>query len=292
MEMKTNTIDKNLIDLIQEIELKEQILALSKAYKKVIDKSFSIGVMGKAGAGKSSFINSLCQGYVCETGGVGGCTREIQKIDAKLGEMDIRLYDFPGIAENSQWNQAYWNLYIPYLREMDMIFWLIKVDDRAVVEDEKFYKKCIENDRELSDKFIIILSQADKAEPNREWDHEAFKPSFAQEKTLLKNKQRIYADFIDSTTPLTSTPSSIKMKRVITIAIDFIKNRGKLKIYGFNGIFDILVLTLFNISGIKDKLPSTIYKEIAQKRNELTKNESLSSVFRSVRSLSSLFGRY
>lgn len=275
----------NLINVIADPTLKAQILALSQAYQQIENKPFSIGIMGKSGSGKSSFVNVLCQKDICHTSGVGGCTREVQQIAAKLGEMDIRLYDFPGIAENSQWNQTYWNLYIPYLREMDIIFWLIKVDDRAVVEDEKFYKKCIENDRTLSDKFIIILSQADKAEPNREWDHEAFKPSFAQEKTLLKNKQRIYADFIDSTTPLTSTPSSIKMKRVITIAIDFIKNRGKLKIYGFNGIFDILVLTLFNISGIKDKLPSTIYKEIAQKRNELTKNESLSSVFRSVRSL-------
>lgn len=282
----------NLINVIADPKLKAQILALSQAYQQVENKPFSIGIMGKSGSGKSSFVNVLCQKDICRTSGVGGCTREVQQIAAKLGEMDIHIYDFPGIAENSQWNQAYWNLYIPYLREMDIIFWLIKVDDRAVVEDEKFYKKCIENNRELSDKFIIILSQADKAEPNREWDHEAFKPSLAQEKTLLKNKQRIYADFIDATTPLTSTPSNIKMKRVIAIAIDFIKNRGKLKIYGFNGIFDILALTLFNISGIKDKLPSTIYKEIAQKRNELTKNESLSSVFRSVRSLRSFWGKY
>lgn len=262
MEMKTNTIDKNLIDLIQEIELKEQILALSKAYKKVIDKSFSIGVMGKAGAGKSSFINSLCQGYVCETGGVGGCTREIQKIDAKLGEMDIRLYDFPGIAENSQWNKKYWDLYLPHLEKLDKIFWLIKVDDRAILEDERFYKTHIESDYNNRDKFVVILSQADKAEPKREWDNNRFIPSSTQVETLLANKYRIYTDFMNS--------SNNAPERIISISTDFIKENNSFKTYGFDNIFNMFAITLNNISAVSDELPLSASWEITQREANIS----------------------
>ena len=35
------------------------------------------------------------------------------------------------------------------------------MDDRAVVEDEKFYKKCIENDRTLSDKRYMYMNAHD-----------------------------------------------------------------------------------------------------------------------------------
>ena len=250
--MIKRSVNNNLLTLIGNPELKERILSLSRSYQEVKNKPLSIGIMGKSGAGKSSFVNALCQEDVCRTSGVDGCTRETQQIAIKLGEMEIHLYDFPGIAENSRWDKIYWNLYVRYLRKMDIIFWLIKVDDRAVAKDEKFYKRYIENDLKLSNKFIILLSQADKAEPNREWDHKAFKPSQAQKETLLKNKQRIYTNFINPTTHSASMLyGTIKTERIITIATDFIKNKGKFNIYGFDEIFDILALTLSN--NIADK---------------------------------------
>lgn len=246
----------NLINLIEAPDLKEQIFALSRSYQQVKNAPLSIGIMGKSGAGKSSFVNALCQEDICRTSGVGGCTREIQKIAVKLGEMVVHLYDFPGIAENSQWDKAYQALYVPSLRKMDMVFWLIKVDDRAVAEDEKFYKKYIENDRKLGSKFIILLSQADKAEPNREWDYKTFKPSLAQKKTLLKNKHRIYNDFLAPKTRLTSIQDSnfLKTKRVITIATDFIKHNNQFHIYGFDEIFEFLAITLFSILEVRSSV--------------------------------------
>ncbi len=262
MKIKTNTIDKNLIDLIQETKLKEQILELSKAYNKVIDKPFSIGVMGKAGAGKSSFINSLCQSYVCETGGVGGCTREIQKIEAKLGEMDIYIYDFPGIAENTQWSKSYWDCYVSYLEILDKIFWMIKIDDRAMLEDEKFYNENIQSDYDISQKFIAILSQADKAEPSREWNHDKFEPSSAQIETMLANKFRIYQDFMDSST---NAP-----ERIISISTDFIKEKNTFKTYGFDNIFNMFAITLNSIDTISNELPLSVSWEITKREVDIS----------------------
>lgn len=272
----------NLINLIGDRDLKEQIFALSRSYQQVKNRPLSIGIMGKSGAGKSSFVNALCQEDICRTSGVGGCTREIQKIAIKLGEMVVHLYDFPGIAENSQWDKAYQALYVPSLRKMDMVFWLIKVDDRAVAEDEKFYKKYIENDPKLGSKFIILLSQADKAEPNREWDYKTFKPSLAQKETLLKNKHRIYNDFLASkarSKSIQGNNNALKTKRVITIATDFIKHNSQFHIYGFDEIFEFLAISLFSMTEIRDRLPLQIYTKIAQKKkspNELSQRVGIS----------------
>lgn len=56
---------KNLIELINNNEEKDFAVRVSKAYFEYIRKPFYIGVMGKAGAGKSSIINTLCQANVC-----------------------------------------------------------------------------------------------------------------------------------------------------------------------------------------------------------------------------------
>ncbi|EER45887.1 small GTP-binding protein [Actinobacillus minor NM305] len=281
----------NLIHLIGDRDLKEQIFALSRSYQQVKNRPLSIGIMGKSGAGKSSFVNALCQEDICRTSGVGGCTREIQEIAIKLGEMVVHLYDFPGIAENSQWDKAYQALYVPSLRKMDMVFWLIKVDDRAVAEDEKFYKKYIENDPKLGSKFIILLSQADKAAPNREWDYKTFKPSPAQKETLLKNKHRIYNDFLAPKTRSTSIQNNnVKTKRVITIATDFIKNQSRFNIYGFDEIFEFLAISLFSMTEIRDRLPLPIYTKIAQKKKSPTDLSKILGSSVSARAWSFFFG--
>lgn len=257
MTILTNSTTNNLLTLINDDKLKEQITALSEAYNKVMNRPFSIGIMGKAGAGKSSFVNALCQKDVCRTGGVGGCTREIQKITAKLGEMDIHIYDFPGIAENTQWSKTYWDLYVPYLEKLDRIFWLIKVDDRAIFEDENFYKTHIESNYENREKFVVILSQADKAEPKREWNYDQFTPSSNQIKTLLENKYRIYSDFMCS--------SSSAAERIIAVSTDFIKDKETFNTYGFDKIFDMFAITLNNIGQVSDELSLNMHWEISKR---------------------------
>lgn len=261
-DLRTNVTHQNLLELIQEKELKEQIIELSKAYKKVIDKPFSIGVMGKSGAGKSSFVNSLCQGYVCETGGVGGCTREIQKIQAKLGEMDIHIYDFPGIAENKQWNKSYWDSYVPYLDKLDLIFWVIKIDDRAVLEDEKFYNEYIQSDVHIREKFAVIVSQADKASPSREWDRRNFEPSSEQKENILANKYRIYTDFMGSGTNAS--------ERIISIATDFIKDKNEFRTYGFDHIFNLFVILLNRMEKVSNELPLSLSWEMTKREVSLS----------------------
>lgn len=255
---------KDLIRLVRDSELKSYLNEVCTVYQRVMMKPFTIGVMGKSGAGKSSFINSLYQGRVCKTGGVGGCTREIQKIDAVMGNMAVRLYDFPGIAENEHWNKSYIEKYKPYLQELDVIFWTIKVDDRALFEDEKFYNEFIYSDYKIREKVVFILSQADKAEPTREWDWNRYKPSERQLDKINRNWYRIFVDF-----------NADHFYQVIPVSTSFSTEKDTYQLYNFDSIFDMFLFKLNGVSKVYDELSVNlswnIMKREMNKTSELTK---------------------
>lgn len=251
-------LEKDMLDLIKESNLKNLFKVYASTFHKVRSKNeaknaFKIGVMGKSGAGKSTFINSLCQKYVCETGGAGGVTREVQLIQGKMGEMNVSLFDFPGIAENQKWGDDYLKLYEESLGDLDLIFWLVKIDDRANLEDEEFYQKHIKNSN-LERKFIFILSQSDKAEPNREWSYSRFEPSTKQKETILRNRCRIYRQFNEP------RPSEI-----IPLASSFEKENNHLQTYNFDAIFETIVFYLNRKIDISVEIPLAIDWELSKR---------------------------
>lgn len=228
----------NLIDLIQEYELKNQLKEVTDAYKKIGKQPFSIGVMGKAGAGKSSFINTLCQQYLCETGGAEAVTRDVLKIPAKLGNMDLFIYDFPGIAESEQWNNTYIELYKRYLEKLDFIFWTIRLDDRALKEDENFFERQSDS---MKDKAIFLLSQADNANPNWEWNHSSFQPSLSQKDTIFRKKYLVISEFWWA-----------EHLNVIPVATSYAN--GCFRSYNFDEIFEKILFKLNTINEVSNEL--------------------------------------
>lgn len=152
-----------------------------------------IGIMGKSGAGKSSLGNAILGRSVFKTGSCGGCTRVFQEETIRIGSRDIVFVDLPGIAENVQRNKEYLELYKKKLPELDVILWVIKIDDRANVADEQFYRFL--KDNYDKNQILFVLSQADKAEPTYKWDHKRMKPSEDQLKTIEANRKRISSDF-------------------------------------------------------------------------------------------------
>lgn len=222
---------RDLLDLIDDQQLKDCLVAVAQANNKVRGNglALTIGVMGKSGAGKSSLINGLCQQNVCKSGAVGGCTRKVQHITAKIGKMNVFLVDFPGIAENQKWDQSYIELYKEHLDKLDIILWVIKIDDRAILEDEKFFKEYLSKP-DIQQKCIFVLSQCDKAEPTREWDHINYKPSDNQLENINRNKYRIDHDF------------NVGLGNIIPVSNSY--DSGIFKNYNLEPIFDAILFAL------------------------------------------------
>ncbi|HGW6104741.1 TPA: GTPase family protein [Citrobacter werkmanii] len=136
-----------------------------------------IGIMGKTGAGKSSLCNALFAGEVSPVGDVTACTREPLRFRLQVGNHSMVLVDLPGVGESAERDEEYRQLYQRLLPQLDLLLWVIKVDDRALSTDEHFYQTVIGRYR---DRVLFVLNQADKIEPSHQWCREDNTPSLAQ----------------------------------------------------------------------------------------------------------------
>ena len=122
-----------------------------------------IGILGKTGAGKRSLCNALFVGEVSPVSDVAACTREPLRFRLQVGERFMTLVDLPGVGESGARDNEYAGLYRDQLPRLDLVLWLIKADDRALVTDEHFYQQVI--GEAYRHKVLFVISQSDKAEP-------------------------------------------------------------------------------------------------------------------------------
>ena len=138
----------------------EQII---QQINKITNYEPAIGIMGKTGAGKSSLCNALFVGEVSPVSDVAACTREPLRFRLQVGERFMTLVDLPGVGESGARDNEYTALYRDQLPRLDLVLWLIKADDRALVTDEHFYQQVI--GEAYRHKVLFVISQSDKAEP-------------------------------------------------------------------------------------------------------------------------------
>ncbi|MCE0846915.1 GTPase family protein [Buttiauxella sp. A2-C1_F] len=122
-----------------------------------------IGIMGKTGAGKSSLCNALFAGSISPVSDVAACTRDPLRFRLQVGERFMTIVDLPGVGESGARDNEYAALYQDQLPRLDLVLWLIKADDRALVTDEHFYQQVI--GEAYRHKVLLVISQSDKAEP-------------------------------------------------------------------------------------------------------------------------------
>lgn len=129
---------------------------------KITNYEPAIGIMGKTGAGKSSLCNALFAGEVSPVSDVVACTRDPLRFRLQVGERFMTLVDLPGVGESGARDNEYAALYRDQLPRLDLVLWLIKADDRALVTDEYFYQQVI--GEAYRHKVLFVISQSDKAE--------------------------------------------------------------------------------------------------------------------------------
>ncbi|WP_320711088.1 GTPase family protein [Enterobacter asburiae] len=147
-----------------------------------------IGIMGKSGAGKSSLCNVLFSPPPAPVDAVRGCTRRVQRYQVHHSHHKLHLADFPGIAETPELDRQYRRLYRAWASKLDLTVWALKADDRTWKDDLNCYQELLNAGAE-PDRFLFVLTQADKMEPCREWDEPAHRPSPRQCENLLSKTE-------------------------------------------------------------------------------------------------------
>lgn len=176
---------KSFDTLLREIEFvsPDKAAALLKRVEAILGYEPRVGVFGKTGAGKSSLCNALFGAEISAISDVAACTRNPQEIFVQVGAAGVKLIDCPGVGESQERDEEYRQLYKKLLPELDLVLWLVKADDRALSSDEEFFREVVRPN--LGDKpLFIVLSQADKIEPLRNWDDERRAPGTKQQQNL------------------------------------------------------------------------------------------------------------
>ncbi len=152
-----------------------------------------IGIMGKTGSGKSSLCNALFQGEVTPVSNVEACTRDVLRFRLRNGDHSLMIVDLPGVGESEQRDDEYAALYRRILPELDLVLWVIKVDDRALSVDEHFYREIM---LAYQQRVLFVVNQVDKAEPCHQWSTTSNTPSHSQQSTIEAKRSAVQRLFL------------------------------------------------------------------------------------------------
>ena len=180
--------DGELFKTFEELGYKptdKEVQELKKAVRKIANVRLRVGIFGQTGMGKSSLCNALFGAEISKVGHGVSMTRKVNEADVDLGNgAGITLLDFPGLGEDEDRDVEYKKLYREEMPAVDLVLWLLAVNDRKNKDDVAAYKEIVlPIAKEHGLPVIFVANKADAAHP-KNWSAESNSPSAEQHETI------------------------------------------------------------------------------------------------------------
>jgi small GTP-binding protein len=104
------------------------------------DKKFVFVLLGKTGVGKSSTVNSLLNQEIAPVGKYDATTMEVQEYEHEINGVKCSIIDTPGLCDDIPEkgnNQKYIELIQNQVKQIDLLWFVTRLDDSRVGGDEK-----------------------------------------------------------------------------------------------------------------------------------------------------------
>jgi GTP-binding protein EngB required for normal cell division len=142
---------------------------LIKIQEKAKARGFSFLLVGRAGVGKSSTINSLMGREIAPVGEFEAETKVVKAYPAPSNAIiPYRIYDTPGLCDADGDNEEYLRLIHTEIKEpIDCLWFVTQLDETRIRTDEidTIRHTTIAFGKEIWKRAVIVFTRADKVEP-------------------------------------------------------------------------------------------------------------------------------
>ncbi len=151
---------------------RKNVLDYAKQFELPPEHAISILMTGKTGSGKSTLTNGILGMKLAEEGAAIAkhCTTEVKKYQVKKDEINVTVWDSPGLQDGTKNQEEYLKKMVTDCSEVDLILYCIKISDFRFVRgtdnpDVVAMKKFTEAfSTEFWKKTIIVLTYANTIE--------------------------------------------------------------------------------------------------------------------------------
>lgn len=133
------------------------------------DKKFVFLLLGKTGVGKSSTVNSLLSKEIANVGKYDATTMQVQEYEHEMNGIKCLIIDTPGLCDDIPEkgnNQKYIELIQNQVKQIDLLWFVTRLDDSRVGEDEKKGIQIISEafTPKVWEHSVIVFTRANKAD--------------------------------------------------------------------------------------------------------------------------------
>lgn len=177
----------SIIDFIEGLASRlpgEQADLLRKRIAAEQQVPLKFAIVGRCGCGKSSTINSLFNATLTVSHVGTGTIEATTKEYALPQGGTLSVVDMPGLGDSITKDKVFEAIYREILPNVDVVFYVIQADDRALGEDQRILRNIIIPAlKGLERKIVIGLNKVDLIGPGN-WQDNLNLPSPDQEKNI------------------------------------------------------------------------------------------------------------
>lgn len=188
---KASPEQEELINKLRGVLGEKEFKQFQRIFQDELAKPPKVAIIGKAGVGKSTTINSLFNLEEKVSHSDTGTTQDNERVVRLPDGGKLAIIDMPGMGEDIELDRRYMEIYRRVLPQSDVVLYVLQANTRALEQDQKILRDIVQNVMgNLKGRLVIGLNQVDKMGPGS-WNDKFNFPSPEQQDNIDRKCQDI-----------------------------------------------------------------------------------------------------